>query len=180
MRNATILYFLAIYSTYFGNLFVLISLSALVYLYISKGASTFQLQYLHRLIIVKTSGVPVYTHTFRSFDDVRFQDTLFSGAITAIGLIMKEFVGQTEDIQEIELSNIKLIVSRIDESTSTLLLVERSTKTTREMLTNFTTQVIKVFNGYFPNDVFMPKQIKICNAIVEDIFGSADSININD
>jgi len=180
MRNASILYFIALSRPNYANFFIIISLSILVYLYLSKGSSTFQLEYLRRLIIVKVSGVPVYSHTFRSFDNISFQDTLFSGAITAIGLMMREFVGKAEDIKEVQLTNMRLIIYRINESTSALLLVERSTKTTRELLGHFGNKLLLLFDRSIPDMSFNEDQIKICNTLVEDIFGSADPQLVSD
>ncbi len=168
-----------IISTGIGEIIVDISFLYIVYLYINNGPKTFQFHMLRRLILVNDGGVPIYSYTFQKFNDdqsARYSDPmadeiLFSGAISAVSTLMKEFVGQKEDLKEIKLNNTKFIIDRINNKVSIILIIDKSTKANRELLREFVKYLEKIFENKIPIEMFTTDQIKITNSLVKEIFG---------
>jgi len=123
---------------------------------------------LRLIVIHNQSGIPIYTYTWKS--GVKLADeTLFSGMVQGIGMIMRESMNRGE-IREIRLVEGVLLLHAEEESPITCSLAStRSSRILHEALAHFLKRFSQEFaqSLEFPNEI---NQFKSAVEIVEECF----------
>ena len=82
--------------------------------------------------VLNESGVPIYTHKFKNVD---IDESIFSGALSAIATLMKHALGTKESIDLVETGRYKIILE-LREKLGGYVIANQGSKILREGLTN--------------------------------------------
>ncbi|MCY3412874.1 MAG: hypothetical protein INQ03_14650 [Candidatus Heimdallarchaeota archaeon] len=178
MFLCTIALFISLFIDLYASELLTIALVLIAYFYVRNGPKIFQFQYMRRLILINNTGIPLYSYTFQSFKnhessstDPMSDESLFSGALTAIGMLMKEFMGSEEDIKEISFSNLILTLQRINEDLIAILIKDIRTRSIQDSLDKFAVGLNYILEDVNYKYKISTDTIKLINELAESIFG---------
>lgn len=152
-----------------------------------EGMFLFQGENLQKLMIIDPYGIPTYSYTFwarskeelnENLEDIESNEVLFSGALKSISLLLSESSGTSEEslVEEIVMSDMKLMVQTIGSGFSIVLMVNKSTRFFRDALLRFSESMVDLVQELNQGDVFDTNQIKIANGLLESSFGQTSFV----
>ncbi|MDH5401504.1 MAG: hypothetical protein OEZ01_01550 [Candidatus Heimdallarchaeota archaeon] len=133
--------------TKYGSFITIFGMTVILRHYISNSIQSLQSGNIKRLIIIDTSGIPVFTYRFDENGDnslknskIIDEEILFSGGFRAISLLLSEFFGKELEIHEIKLNSVDLLINPIDKEFYVIMITGKSTIIAKEMLKFYSIQ----------------------------------------
>ncbi|MFW9991719.1 MAG: hypothetical protein ACFFD4_06640 [Candidatus Odinarchaeota archaeon] len=134
----------------------------------STSASFLQPQRMDTLLVIKKTGIPVYTHDFRVKQET--DSILLSGGITAIKSLLKEAVGTATEIVSIKFLDKELLVSSRKEF-GAFLIVDRPSRFLVKALTNFSQEFEEEYSKVLADDLVDSTAFQGAEKLVRAAFG---------